>query len=195
MKVQIVNKSNNPLPQYKTKGSVGMDLAAYIKEPIYLQPNCREIIPTGIHIAIPEGYELQIRPRSGLSFNYGILDINTPGTIDQDYRGEIKVLLYNSSKEIFIINNGDRIAQMVVCPIIKVELEEVQELDSTERGEKGFGSTGITSAITAENVEQPSKSGYIETYLSPELEDEYNASLFDAFYENFNPYDNVEQEN
>jgi len=162
---------------------------------VTILPGERYTVPTGISIAIPEGYEAQIRPRSGLASKYGITTLNSPGTIDQDYRGEIHVIMYNTNNLPFDVFVGDRIAQMVICPIEKVELEEVEELDSTERGEGGLGSTGITSAITAENVEQPSKSEYTEVYMSPALEDEYNASLLDAFYDSFNPYDNVEQEN
>lgn len=141
MKLQIVNKSNNPLPEYKTKGSVGMDICS--NENWNLIPNETALISTGLYIAVPEGFEAQIRPRSGLAIYAGITILNTPGTIDSDYRGEIKVILHNTSEETFNILIGDRIAQMVICPIIKVELEEVEELDSTERGINGFGSTGI----------------------------------------------------
>jgi len=130
------------LPKYETSGSSGMDLAAYINNDINLEPWKSEIIPTGISVAIPEGFEIQIRPRSGLAAKNKISVLNTPGTIDADYRGEIKVILINHSDKTFVIKNGLRIAQMVVCPIIQVQLEEVDELNETIRGEGGFGSTG-----------------------------------------------------
>lgn len=145
MKIQIVNKSNNPLPQYQTKGAVGFDLQA--NEDWNLIPNEVALVQTGLYIAIPEGFEGQIRPRSGLAINNGITVLNSPGTIDSDYRGEIKIMLYNTSEESFAISKGDRIAQLVISPIQKVELEEVEELDSTERGEGGFGSTGINEDL------------------------------------------------
>ena len=130
------------LPKYETSGSSGMDLAAYINNSINLESGKSQIIPTGISVAIPEGFEIQIRPRSGLAAKKSISVLNTPGTTDADYRGEIKVILINLSKEIFVIERGLRIAQMVVCPIIQAELEEVNELSNTIRGEGGFGSTG-----------------------------------------------------
>ena len=130
------------LPKYETSGSSGMDLAAYINNNVNLEPGKSEIIPTGISVAIPEGFEIQIRPRSGLAAKNKISVLNTPGTIDADYRGEIKVILINLSDKTFVIEKGFRIAQMVVCPIIQAKLEEVDELNETIRGEDGFGSTG-----------------------------------------------------
>ena len=130
------------LPKYETSGSSGMDLAAHINNKINLKPGKSEIIPTGISVAIPKGFEIQIRPRSGLAAKNKISVLNTPGTIDADYRGEIKVILINHSDKTFVIENGLRIAQMVVCPIIQAELKEVNELDDTTRGKSGFGSTG-----------------------------------------------------
>ncbi len=130
------------LPEYKTDGSSGMDLAANIEQMIKILPGEKKVIPTGISVAIPEQYEVQIRPRSGLAAKNGISVLNTPGTIDSDYRGEIKVILINLGKEIFQIKKNDRIAQIVVCPIIKAQLEEVESLPKTVRGKGGFGSTG-----------------------------------------------------
>ena len=130
------------LPKYETRGSSGLDLEAYIDDDIVLAPAERKLIPTGISIAIPDTMEIQIRPRSGLAFKNGISVVNTPGTIDADYRGEIKVLLINHGNENFIIKKFQRIAQMVVCPIIKVKLKVVEDLPETVRGEGGFGSTG-----------------------------------------------------
>ena len=140
----LVKKLNSKvqLPKYKTKGSSGMDLMAFIDNPIEISPNSSKLIPTGISVAIEEGYEIQIRPRSGLAAKSNISVLNTPGTIDSDYRGEIKVILFNHGNNEFIINNKDRIAQMVLAPIIKAEFEEVNELPDTIRGEGGFGSTG-----------------------------------------------------
>jgi dUTP pyrophosphatase len=135
--------SNVNLPAYETSGSSGMDLQAYISEEIILKPGERKLIPTGLSIAIPENLEIQIRPRSGLAYKKGISVVNTPGTIDSDYRGEIKVLLINLGKEDFIIKKFERIAQMVVCPITKVVLSETNDLPDTIRGEGGFGSTGV----------------------------------------------------
>jgi dUTP pyrophosphatase len=131
------------LPAYETSGSSGMDLQAYISEEILLKPGERKLIPTGLSVAIPENLEIQIRPRSGLAYKKGISVVNTPGTIDSDYRGEIKVLLINLGKEDFIIKKFERIAQMVVCPITKVVLSETNDLPDTIRGEGGFGSTGV----------------------------------------------------
>jgi dUTP pyrophosphatase len=142
MKVEIVNKSNYPTPQYATELSAGMDLNANTSEPITLGPLERVLIPTGLYIALPEGTEAQIRPRSGLAAKHGISVLNAPGTIDADYRGEIKVILVNLSNEAFTINPGERIAQMVVAKYEKVEWQEVETLSETERGEGGFGSTG-----------------------------------------------------
>ena len=131
------------LPAYETSGSSGMDLQAYISEEIILKPGERKLIPTGLSVAIPENLEIQIRPRSGLAYKKGISVVNTPGTIDSDYRGEIKVLLINLGKEDFVIKKFERIAQMVVCPITKVVLSETNDLQDTIRGEGGFGSTGV----------------------------------------------------
>ena len=142
MKVQIVNKSAYEAPFYATVNSAGMDLKANIDEAITLAPLQRAMVPTGLYIALPEGTEAQIRPRSGLAAKHGITVLNTPGTIDADYRGEIKVILVNLSNETFTINPGERIAQMVVARYEKVEWEEVDTLDATERGAGGFGSTG-----------------------------------------------------
>ena len=131
------------LPEYKTYGASGMDIIAFIKKPISLKPNMSSIIPTGLSVAFSKDYEIQIRPRSGLAAKNSITILNTPGTIDSDYRGEIKVIMYNHGKEEFIINNGDRIAQMILSPVLKIELEETNgDLPETIRGEGGFGSTG-----------------------------------------------------
>lgn len=142
MQVKIVNKSAFPVPQYATALSAGMDLKANIEEPITLGMLDRAMVPTGLFIELPEGFEAQIRPRSGLAAKHGISVTNSPGTIDADYRGEIKVLLVNLSKEEFTINPGERIAQMVIARHEKVEWVEVEALDETERGAGGFGSTG-----------------------------------------------------
>ena len=142
VKVQIVNSSVNPLPHYATTGSAGMDLRAHLEVPIHLQPQERILVPTGIYIQLPEGYEAQVRPRSGLAFKHGITCLNAPGTIDSDYTGEVKVLLINHSNKTFVINSGERIAQLVVAPYAQVGWEEVNTLKRTERGEGGFGSTG-----------------------------------------------------
>ena len=130
------------LPSYKTKGASGMDLKAFIKKPINLKPKTSLLIPTGFSVAFPEEYEIQIRPRSGLAAKNNISVLNTPGTIDSDYRGEIKIILFNHGTDDFIINNGDRIAQMILSPVIKMELEETNDLPGTIRGKGGFGSTG-----------------------------------------------------
>ena len=130
------------MPQYKTIGSSGMDIAAFLDNEIFIKPSEKKIIPTGIKLKIPKGYEIQIRPRSGLASNNDITVLNTPGTIDSDYRGEIKVILFNHGKNIFKVDNGLRIAQMVLCPVIEAKLSEVEIIDETERGEGGFGSTG-----------------------------------------------------
>ena len=135
-------KSSVKLPSYKTDGASGMDLMAYIDESIELKPGESCLVPTGLSVAFPKEYEIQIRPRSGLAAKNNISVLNTPGTIDSDYRGEIKVILFNHGSENFIINNNDRVAQMVLTPIIKMELEETNELPETIRGEGGFGSTG-----------------------------------------------------
>ncbi len=130
------------LPKYKTDGSSGMDLMAFIESPINIKPQESSLIPTGISIAIPEDTEVQIRPRSGLAAKSSMSVLNTPGTIDSDYRGEIKIILFNHGKKEFIINNNDRVAQMILMPIIKAEFEEVEDLPKTLRGSGGFGSTG-----------------------------------------------------
>mgnify|MGYP001241505406 CR=1 FL=1 len=131
------------LPKYETEGSSGVDLAAHINESIEIKPGFTAVIPTGIAVSIPKNFEIQIRPRSGLAAKNQISVLNTPGTIDADYRGEIKVILINLSDKVFVVEKGLRIAQMVVCPVIKVSLKEVTKLEITERGSGGFGSTGI----------------------------------------------------
>jgi len=133
---------NIKLPVYKTSGSSGMDLMAYIKNKITISPGKTAIIPTGIAVAIPKNYEIQIRPRSGLAAKKGISVLNTPGTIDSDYRGEVKIILINLSKKSFVVKSGDRIAQMILCPVIKAKLAEVKKLPKTSRNKGGFGSTG-----------------------------------------------------
>ena len=144
--VKVLIKKLDPavkLPKYKTYGASGMDIIAFIKKPISLKPKMSSIIPTGLSVAFSKDYEIQIRPRSGLAAKNNISILNTPGTIDSDYRGEIKVIVYNHGKEEFIINNGDRIAQMILSPVLKIELEETNDdLPETIRGEGGFGSTG-----------------------------------------------------
>lgn len=142
MKVKIVNKSNNELPNYATLHAAGMDLRAFITDDIKINSLERKMIPTGIYVEIPVGYEAQVRPRSGLAIKNGIMVINTPGTVDADYRGEICLLLINLSNETFIIHNGDRLAQMIVSKHETVEWELVEELSETERGDGGFGHTG-----------------------------------------------------
>jgi dUTP pyrophosphatase len=143
MKIQVVNKGHQPLPAYATVQSAGMDLRANIKEPIVLKPLERRLIPTGLHIALPAGYEAQVRPRSGLALKKGITVLNSPGTIDADYRGEVGVLLINLSQEDFVVNDGERIAQMVIARHEQAEFVEVEMLDETERGEGGYGHTGV----------------------------------------------------
>ena len=143
--VKVLIKKVNPavkLPEYKTSGASGMDLTAFIEKPIIVKSKTSSLIPTGLFVAFQEKYEIQIRPRSGLAAKNNITVLNTPGTIDSDYRGEIKIIIYNHGDDDFIINNGDRIAQMVLSPIIKMDLEEVKDLPKTIRGEGGFGSTG-----------------------------------------------------
>jgi dUTP pyrophosphatase len=130
------------MPKYETAGSSGMDLAAHINEKIEIKPGETQIIPTGLSVSIPQEFEIQIRPRSGLAAKYQLSVLNTPGTIDADYRGEIKVILINLGKKIFIVEDGLRIAQMVLCPLIKAKIKEVETLDGTTRGSGGFGSTG-----------------------------------------------------
>tara|TARA_B100000287_G_scaffold243969_1_gene229362 strand:- start:2043 stop:2480 length:438 start_codon:yes stop_codon:yes gene_type:complete len=143
--VKVLVKKLNPeakLPSYKTKGSSGMDLMALVEEKIIVKPNSSELIPTGLSIAIPEDLEIQIRPRSGLAAKHNISVLNAPGTIDSDYRGELKIILYNHSNKDFIVNKNDRVAQMILVPVLKVDFEEVDELPDTIRGSGGFGSTG-----------------------------------------------------
>ena len=143
--VKVLIKKLDPavqLPEYKTSGASGVDLVAFIKEPINLEPKTSVLIPTGLSVAFPEDYEIQIRPRSGLAAKNNISVLNTPGTIDSDYRGEIKVIIYNHGNENFSINNGDRIAQMILAPVVKMELEEINDLPKSIRGKDGFGSTG-----------------------------------------------------
>ena len=142
MKVKIINKSNNPTPTYETSLSAGMDLRAYVEGPITLSPGERKLIKTGLHIELPEGYEAQVRPRSGLAFKKGITVLNSPGTIDADYRGDIGVILINHSNEKFAVNSGDRVAQLVISKFEKVDWETSDEINSTLRGDSGFGSTG-----------------------------------------------------
>jgi dUTP pyrophosphatase len=142
-KIQIKKLSNKVLtPKYETSGSSGMDIAAYIGQDIIINPSEKALVPTGFSLSVPRGYEVQIRPRSGLAIKKGITVLNTPGTIDSDYRGQIKVILVNLSKDEFTVKDGDRIAQMVVCPIEQIIMEEVKELSETDRGIGGFGSTG-----------------------------------------------------
>ena len=140
----LVQKLNSrvKLPEYKTSGSSGMDLMAFVESPIKIKPNTVELIPTGLSVAIPEELEIQIRPRSGLAAKSSISVLNTPGTIDSDYRGELKIILFNHGNKDFIVNKNDRVAQMVLTPVIKMELEEVDQLPETIRGSGGFGSTG-----------------------------------------------------
>ena len=143
MEIKVVNKGHQPLPQYATPQSAGMDLRANLDEPVTLKPLERQLIPTGIHIALPVGFEAQVRPRSGLALKKGITVLNSPGTIDADYRGEIGVLLINLSQEDFVINDGERIAQMIIARHEQGEFVEVKVLDETERGEGGYGHTGV----------------------------------------------------
>ena len=143
--VKVLVKKLDPnveLPKYKTEGSSGLDLMAFIDNPIKISPNTSALVPTGISVAISNDLEIQIRPRSGLAAKSSVTVLNTPGTIDSDYRGEIKIILFNHGKEDFIIKNKDRVAQMILAPIIKIEFEEVDELPNTIRGSGGFGSTG-----------------------------------------------------
>lgn len=142
MKIHIINGSHHELPRYETEQSAGMDLRANLDSPVTLQPLERKLIPTGLRIALPVGYEAQIRPRSGLALKYGISLLNTPGTIDADYRGEIGVIMVNLSQEPFVVNDGERIAQMVIARHEQAEWVAVDVLDATERGEGGFGHTG-----------------------------------------------------
>ncbi len=143
VKVQIINKGKQPLPQYATPQSAGLDLRANIDEPFTLRPLERRIVPTGLYIALPEGYEAQVRPRSGLALKHGITVLNSPGTIDADYRGELGILLINLSNEDFVVNPGERVAQMIVARCEQAELVPVEVLDETERGAGGYGHTGV----------------------------------------------------
>ena len=142
LKVKVVNKSKHPLPQYATEGAAGMDLRANIDDPIVLKPLERKLIPTGLYISLPIGYEAQVRPRSGLALKHGISVCNTPGTVDADYRGQVGVILINLSNEDFVVKNGERIAQMVISKHERAEWLPVEELDETERGAGGYGHTG-----------------------------------------------------
>jgi dUTP pyrophosphatase len=143
MRIEVVNRGHQPLPTYATEQSAGMDLRANIDAPVVLRPLERRLVPTGLHIALPEGYEAQVRPRSGLALKHGITVLNAPGTIDADYRGEVGVVLINLSSEEFTINDGERIAQMVIARHETAELVEVEQLNDTARGEGGYGHTGI----------------------------------------------------
>ncbi|MDR3308773.1 MAG: dUTP diphosphatase [Tannerella sp.] len=142
MIIKIVNKSHHPLPQYATVASAGMDIRANLEEPVTLKPLERKLIPTGLFIALPEGFEAQMRPRSGLAIKHGVTLLNTPGTIDADYRGEIGIILVNLSAEPFVINDGERICQMIIASFSQVEWQPEEQLDTTERGAGGFGHTG-----------------------------------------------------
>ena len=143
MKIKIVNTSHHPLPEYATPMSAGLDLRANLDAPLKLQPMQRCLVPTGLRIALPQGYEAQVRPRSGLALKRGITVLNAPGTIDADYRGEIGVILINLSQDCFVINDGERIAQLVIAAYEQAEFEAVESLDQTERGEGGFGHSGM----------------------------------------------------
>lgn len=143
LNINAINRGHQPMPTYATPQSAGMDLRANLEEPVVLHPMERRLIPTGLHIALPEGYEAQVRPRSGLALKHGLTVLNAPGTIDADYRGEIGVVLINLSQEDFTINDGERIAQLVVARYEQVEFSLVETLDETERGEGGYGHTGV----------------------------------------------------
>ena len=143
IKIKVINRGHQQLPAYATPQSAGMDLRANLEAPITLRPMERRLIPTGLHIALPEGYEAQVRPRSGLALKHGLTVLNTPGTIDADYRGEIGVVLINLSQEDFVVNDGERIAQMVIAHHEQGDFVVVEELDETERGEGGYGHTGV----------------------------------------------------
>jgi dUTP pyrophosphatase len=142
LKIRIVNKSANELPRYQTEYSAGMDLRANLQKSIVLEPGQWALIPTGLFLEIPVGYEGQVRPRSGLAVRYGITVLNAPGTIDADYRGEVQVILINHGKDPFNINNGDRIAQLIIAPVIQIQWQEYDQLEETQRGQGGFGHTG-----------------------------------------------------
>ena len=143
MKVVVVNLSSHELPKYSTNESAGLDLRAELQSPITLEPGQRSLIPTGLKIALPTGYEAQVRPRSGLAYKHGITVLNSPGTIDADYRGDVGVILINHGSEAFTIENGERIAQLIIAKFIQIDWDEVLDLSSTSRGEGGFGSTGV----------------------------------------------------
>lgn len=143
IKVKVINHSNNELPQYATPMSAGMDLRAFTDEPITIMPGEHKLVHSGINIQLPEGYELQVRPRSGLALKHGITLTNAPGTVDADYRGDVGAIVHNLGTEPFVINNGDRICQIVAKEYVKIEWEEANTLDPTERGEGGFNSTGV----------------------------------------------------
>ena len=142
MEIKLINKSTNPLPEYATADSAGLDIRAFLEESVTLKPLERRLIPTGLYLEIPSGYEVQIRPRSGFAFKQGVTVLNSPGTIDADYRGEVGVLLINLSDKDVLIESGERIAQMVVAAYVQAQLTPVETLTETERGEGGFGSTG-----------------------------------------------------
>ncbi len=142
MEIKVINKSNNELPHYATVDSAGLDIRAFLNESVTLKPLERRLIPTGLYLEIPSGFEVQIRPRSGFAFKQGVTVLNSPGTIDADYRGEIGVLLINLSSEDVIIESGERVAQMVVAPFVQAQLKETNALSETNRGDGGFGSTG-----------------------------------------------------
>ena len=143
LNIDIVNKSHHPLPAYATEGSAGMDVRAFLTAPVTLLPGERALIPTGLYIALPQGYECQIRPRSGLAIKHGISLVNSPGTVDSDYRGEIGVIVINHSDKPFTVNDGERICQMVIAPYTRVGWKQVESLDETERGAGGFGHSGV----------------------------------------------------
>jgi|TARA_B110000196_G_scaffold294934_1_gene284309 dUTP pyrophosphatase len=143
MKVEVVNLSSHELPKYSTNESAGLDLRAELQSPIVLEPGQRSLIPTGLKIALPTGYEAQVRPRSGLAYKHGITVLNSPGTIDADYRGDVGVILINHGSEPFTIENGERIAQLIIAKFVQIDWDEVLDLSSTSRGEGGFGSTGV----------------------------------------------------
>ncbi len=143
LEIKVINRGHQPLPTYATPQSAGMDLRANLDEPVVLRPMERRLIPTGLHIALPEGFEAQVRPRSGLALKHGLTVLNAPGTIDADYRGEIGVVLINLSQEAFTVNDGERIAQLVVARHEQVDFSLVETLDTTERGEGGYGHTGV----------------------------------------------------
>lgn len=142
LKVKIINRSHHPLPAYATPGSSGMDVRAFVKHPIVLQPLERVLVPTGLYLQLPRGYECQIRPRSGLALKHGITIANAPGTVDSDYRGEVGIIVINLSKEPFVINDGERICQMVIARYDRVEWEQVERIDETVRGDGGFSHSG-----------------------------------------------------